>query len=356
MRQSFRSLLPFTLLTVAAVGQTTAIFPPDYGSIADGPFSSANLPLAYGTSRVQFVYDAASMTVPVGHQISKIGFREDGSYTILQNGRSLQLEIRIGYTTYASNNITSTFDNNWASPPTTVFPAGLFVLPNLHDASAPLTNGRFNITITPFTYNPPAGQNLLVEYRIYGTSGGGAPFTYHLDRADYVSPVVNGPAGCPHTSGTAAQVVSPVRPGLYYSSTINSAPAASPCVLALNVGAPLVTPFPLGAVFGGISPSCLGQLSPAGLATLGGTTGGSGYVNWSFPIPNNLQFAGVTVSSQGLFLDFFSPGGLVVSNGSQVTTGTTPRAAAVYVNWPPTTSTTGSVLYNYCPVTFFTHN
>lgn len=356
MRSSRSAIFAALLLSGAAVAQTASVFPPDYGSIPDGPFNSPNLPFAYGTSRVQLVYDTASMTVPIGHSITKIGFREDGTVTSLITGRSLQLEVRMGYTSYASNTLTGTYDNNWASTPTTVFGPALFVLPNLHDPAAPLPNGRFDLTITPFTWSPPAGQNLLIEYRIYGTSGGGAPFSYYLDRADYVSPVVNGPAGCPHTTGTAVQTVSPVRPGLYYDSTISSGPAASPCVLAMNIGTPLVAPFPLTGVFGGIGPLCTGQVSPVGLATLGGTTGGSGYANWSFFIPNNLAFSGVVISTQALFLDFFSPGGIVVSNGAQVTTGTNPRASALYVNGPPTTSTTGSLANNYCPVTFFTHN
>jgi hypothetical protein len=347
-------LLPF-LLAVSAVAQT-AIFPPDYGTIPDGPFNSPNLPLANGTSRVQFVYDTESMTVPVGHQITAIGFRQDGAFTTLTNGRSLQLEVRMGWSTFRAATLTSTFDNNFAATPVTVFGPALFVLPNLHDNGAPLPNGRFQVSITPFTFSPPPGQNLLVEYRIFGTSGGGAPFNYFLDRADYVSPVVNGPAGCPHSSGTAVLTVDPTRPGLYYNATMTTGPAASPGLLALNVGAPLATPFPLSAVFGGVAPACTGQVSPTGLATLGGLSGSSGYCNWSFFIPNNLAFNGLTISSQALFLDFFAPGGLVVSNGAQVRTGTNPRASACYVNGPPTTSATGSLAYNYCPVTFFTHN
>jgi hypothetical protein len=305
---------------------------------------------------VQFVYDAASLSVPVNHQITKIGFREEPSFTTLLPGRSLQLEVRMGYSTFGSNNLSSTFDNNFAAPPVTVFGPALFVLPSLHDAANPLTNGRFGITIAPFTYAPPAGQNLLVEYRILGTSGGGAPFNYYLDRADYVAPVVNGPAGCPHTTGTAVLTLDPVRPGLYFNATMTSGPAASPGLIALNIGAPMAAPFPLTAAFGGINPACTGQVSPAGLYTFGATAGTSGYANWSFLIPNNLVFANVPISAQCLFLDFFSPGGLVVSNGAQVTTGTNPRASACYVNGPPTTSLVGSVALNYCPVTFFDHN
>jgi hypothetical protein len=355
MRSPVHCLLAIATAAVAATAQT-AVFPPDYTNVAEGPYNSPNLPLAYGTSRVQVVFDAPSIAVPSGRQISRLAWREDGTFTSLVAGRSLQLEVRMGWSTYNSTNLTSTYDNNFASPPTTVFGPALFVLPALHDPAAPLPNGRFGIDITPFNYTPPAGQNLLIEYRIFGTSGGGAPFNYYIDRADYVSPVVNGPAGCPHSSGTAALVFDPVRPGLYFSGTVTNGPAAAPGVLALNVGNPLVTPFPLATVFPGVGASCTGQVSPAGLATLGALTGGSGYANWSFLIPNNLAFAGLVISGQGLFLDFFSPGGLVVSNGAQVTTGTNPRCCWLYTNSPPTTATTGSLYANYAPVTFFTHN
>jgi hypothetical protein len=350
-----RVLLSLALLAASGVGQTV-VFPGDYTAIPDGPFNSPNLPLAYGTSRVQFVYDAAGFGVPAGHQITRIAFREDGAFTSLVPGRSLQLEVRMGWSTFSASNLSGTFDNNYAAPPTTVFGPTLFVLPALHDAGAPLPNGRFGIDITPFTYSPPAGQNLLIEYRIFGTSGGGAPFTYYLDRADYVSPVVNGPAGCPHSSGTAVLTVDPTRPGLYFNANMASGPAASPGLLAVNIGTGLTPPLPLSTVFAGVSPTCTGQVSPLGLVTLGAVAGGSGAANWYFLIPNNVQFSGLVISSQCLFLDFFSPGGLVVSNGAAVTTGTNPRASTCYVNGPPTTALTGSVATNYCPVTFFTHN
>lgn len=355
MRSPTHCLLAVVTTAVAATAQTV-VFPPDYTNVAEGPHSSPNLPLANGVSRVQVVFDAPAVAVPVGRQITRLSWRQDGTLTSMITGRSLQLEIRMGWSTYGSSTLTSTFVNNFASAPVTVFGPALFVLPNLHDPAAPLPNGRFGVDITPFGYSPPAGQNLLVEFRVFGTSAGGAPFTYYLDRADFVSPVAAGPAGCPHSSGTGALTFDPVRPGLYFNGTMTTGPAASPGVLAINVGNPLVTPFPLGGAFPGIAASCTGQVSPAGLATLGALTSSSGYANWSFLIPNNLAFAGLVISGQGLFLDFFSPGGLVVSNGAQVTTGTNPRCAYLYVNGPPTTSTTGSLSPNYAPVTFFTHN
>lgn len=347
--------LTLPVLLGYATAQQTAIFPPDYVGVAEGPLNSINLPLAYGTSRVQMVFDTVSMSVPVGQQISAIGWREDTQVTSMNAGRSLQLEVRVGYTTYTAANITSNFDNNWAGTPTTVFGPALFVLPNLRDPNAPLPGGRFNLSVTPFTFAPPTGQNLLVEFRIYGTSGGGSPFTYFLDRADYVSPVASGPAGCPHTTGTANLSFEPTRPGLFFSASVTTGPTVSPCALALNLGSPLATPYPLTSLFAGISPACTGQV-PAPFSAFSNTTGGGGTASWGFLIPNNIAFSGMVISGQALFLDFFSPGGVVVSNGRQVTLGTNPRGTIVYANQPPTSATSGSISRNYVPVTFFTHN
>ncbi len=350
------SLLPFVLLCTAAFAQTTAIFPDEYAAVAEGPFNSPNLPLANGTSRNQCLYEGVDLQVQSGHQITKLGFRQDATTTTMNLGRSLQLEVRMGYSTYTAATMTTTFDTNYHVPPITVFGPALFVLPNLRDPANPLTDGKFFLTLTtPFNY-VPAGRNLIVEYRVFGTSGGGSPFTYILDRADYYSVVTNGPAGCLHSGGgPTVLTTTPTRPGLYYDTTVTNGPTNAPAVLALSLGAPLAPAYSLGPIFAGISPTCTGQLSPVGLATLGGTTGGSGYANWYFVIPNNQAFNDYAISSQGLFLDFFAPGGLVVSNGAQVITGTNPRTSIVYAAGAPTALPTGSKLANYCPVAFFVH-
>jgi hypothetical protein len=188
-------LLPFALLATAAAAQAVAIFPDEYIAVTEGPNNSPNLPLAGGTSRVQVLYEAIDIAIPSGHQITKLGFREDDTITTMDTGRTINVEIRMGYSTFTAANVTTTFDNNYAGPPVTVLTQQNVVLPNLRDIGAPLPNGQFFITLgTPFTYAPAAGQNLLVEYRIFGNSGGGTQWNYRLDRADYYSIVTNGPA------------------------------------------------------------------------------------------------------------------------------------------------------------------
>jgi hypothetical protein len=237
-----------------------------------------------------------------------------------------------------------------------VFGPAALVLPNLHDIANPLPNGQFFITLTtPFSY-VPAGRNLVVEYRVFGNSGGGTVWNYRLDRAEYYSPVVNGAAGCPHSgSGMPTLTVQPTRPGLSYSAALTTGPGNSPGLLALSLGSTLLPPYPLTAVFAGINPACTGQISPLNIATLSATTGGTGSASWSFLIPNNPAFADFYITGQALFLDFFAPGGIVVSNGAQVLTGARPRSTILTAAGAPTVVTTGALNVNYCPVAFFEH-
>lgn len=348
-------VLPATLVLGAALSaQTIVPFPSEYTAVPEGPYNSYNLPLAYGTSRVMCIYDRVDVAVPVGTSIRRLGFRQDGDITTQHNGRGLQLEVRMGYTQNGYANADSTFDSNYAGSPVTVFGPALFTLPNLRDPASPLTDGRFFITLTtPFPYNPGT-NNLVVEYRVLGTSGGGSSFNYALDRADFFAPVVNGPAGCPHLAGgPAVLTVQPVAVNSYYSSSLAQAPANSLCVLALNAGSQLAAPFSLQPVVAGIGPACMGQVSLAGTQALTTFTDSSGNAFWSFLVRNNPAFNDVFVSSQCAIFDFFAPGGVVVSNGVQVQIGIAPRTAIIYGQGPPGTLTTGSVYPRYCPVAFF---
>ncbi|MBL8734672.1 MAG: hypothetical protein JNN13_20010 [Planctomycetes bacterium] len=351
-------LLTIPVLLATAAAQSPAIFPSDYSNVAEGPLNAANIPLSSGTSRVMLLYDTADLTVPTGHQITSLGFRQDGTLTTMDAGRTLQLEIRMGYTDRTHTTMLTNFDNNYVSTPVTVFGPTTFVLPNLRDAANPLPNGRVTIPLTTlFTYSPAAGQNLLVEYRVFGTSGGGAAFNYRLDRADYYSPITYGPAGCPHSGGgTPSLTVQPTRPGLSYSCSMSTGPANSVGVLAINAGMHLAPAYPLAPVFQGINPACLGQMDPTNMVLLSGSSSASGAATWSFTIPNDEAFAKFPISSQALFLDFFAPGGLVVSRGAEVLTGMRPHCSSLTAAGAPTVVTTGSVSQFYCPVAFFGFN
>jgi hypothetical protein len=228
------------------------------------------------------------------------------------------------------------------------------VLPNLRDAASPLPGGQFFLTLTtPFVY-APNGRNLVVEYRVLGNSGGGTSFNYRLDRADFFSPVVAGAAGCPHSGGpTPALTASPVRIGATLNLTGTAGPANSFALAVISIGNRLVTPYPLDAVFPGIAPTCLGQLAPGTLATLGVGTSATGGFTFSYAVPNQVALNDLWLSHQAVLLDAFAPGGVAVSNGVEVQVGIRPRASIVAAQGPPTV-TTGTLNANYAPVAFFT--
>ncbi|MFK7739041.1 MAG: hypothetical protein AB8H80_01865 [Planctomycetota bacterium] len=346
----------WALLCAPVLAQSPTIFPSDYTAVPEGPFNSPNLPLARGTSRVQCLYDAADLQIPSGNSITRIGFREDTTTTSTDVGRALQLEVRMGWSNEDHQTMGTNFDNNYATTPVTVFGPALFTLPDLRDASAPLANGQFFVDLaSPFAYTPN-GRNLVVEYRIFGTSGGGSQFTYRLDRADYYSTVSYGPAGCQHASGGPPNLtVQPTRPGLSFATSVNSGPTNAPAFLAVALGSGVAQPYSLAPIFPGISSACQGQLDPLGIAVLSGSTGNSGAESWSFPIPNLPQFSKFDISSQAIFLDFFSPGTVVVSNAGSVLTGLRPRTTIIAANGVPTTVTSGSRSLHYAPVAFFEH-
>jgi len=346
--------LPLFLLAAGLAAQSTSIFPSEYTAVAEGPNSSANLPLANGTSRSLIVYDAADVTVPTGHSITQLGFREDATTTTLDNGRALQLEIRMGYTTLSPSSLSTTFDSIYDGAPTTVFGPTLFTLPNLRDAANPLPNGQLFITLTtPFAY-APAGRNLVVEYRVFGNSIGGVAFNYRLDRADFYSPVVTGAPGCQHSGNNVTQLTtSPVRTGGYVYLNGANSPANSFAVIAVGVGTQLVSPYPLGVLFPGIQASCTGQMDLTNLATIGVGTSAQGSFSPYYQVPNNPVFNDLWLSHQAIVLDVFSPASIVTSNGVALQVGILPRSSILYANGLPSTTTTGTVSANYCPVAFF---
>jgi hypothetical protein len=345
------SVLAFAL---AASAQSPATFPSDHATIPNGSSGLNWFPYSYGVSRMMAVYESWDIQVPSGHQITRIGFRADG--TIQALGKSLQLQVRMGQTDRTAATLQSTFDNNWFGTPTTVFGPALFTLPDLNNPASPNPDGPLVwLTLTtPFTYDP--SRNLLIEWRILANSNGGAAFSYQLDRATFESPIVTGPLGCQHSGNQIPDLESrDTKIGTNWITDLYQAPASQPVFLLVNVGGSLVTPYPLSPVFAGMPAACQGQLLPTNLAILNGVANSSGYANWQVPIPNNLAFNDLRLSSQALCLDFFAPGGGVVSNGDQIDIGVDPAMTLLY-HQGSATNHTGTLQPNYGVVTLFAYN
>lgn len=344
-------LIPVLALACGLQAQNIATFPSDHATIPVGYASQSTFPYSYGVSRVMVVYEAWDVTVPNGHQITRIGFRAHGTTVAL--GKSLQLEVRMGTTQQTATTLLTNFDNNYFAPPTTVFGPALFTLPDLNSGLNPIQYVWLTLT-TPYTFD--ASKNLIVEWRITANNNGGASFSYPLDRANFQSPIVTGPLGCMHSGNQIPHLESRTTKvgGTWYDDLTN-APAGQAVVLFLNLGAPLQSPFSLTPFIPSINPACMGQVSLQNLYTMASTATAQGTRTFSIPIPNNRGFNDLRFTSQAVCFDFFAPGGVVVSNGDQMQIGIDP-AMTVLWNSGSATATTGSAYRNYGIVTLFDHN
>ncbi|MBK8100669.1 MAG: hypothetical protein IPK26_26575 [Planctomycetes bacterium] len=346
-------LLGLFAATACVLAQTVT-FPSDHTAIPDGSTSQNWFPYSYGISRMQAVYERWDLGIPAGRMITRIGFRADPN--VVSFGRSLQLEVRMGRTNRDADTLDPTYAANWAATPTTVFGPALFTLPDLNNPMNPNPGGPnawLNLT-TPIAM--PASGNLLVEWRILANNNGGASFPYELDVATFVSPIVQGVPGCPHSGNQVPTLQSqPVHVGGAWYDQLYGAPASQFALLVVNVNSPLTTPFPLSAFVPGISPSCQGQVAPGNLFTLGAFTDGGGGAWFTTAIPNDRLFNDTILATQAVCFDFFAPGGIVVSNAEQVQIGIDP-ASSVLWSQGDANATTGSVYYHWGPVTLFAHN
>jgi hypothetical protein len=350
---AFRSCV-LLATTLALPAQAPVVFPSDHATVTNGSSSVTWFPYSYGISRQMAVYESWDLGIPAGHQITRIGFRADG--TTIAYGESLQLQVRMGQTDRTAQSLLNNFDNNWFGTPTTVFGPAVFAMPDLNNVLSPNPDGPIIwLTLTtPFTFDP--SRNLLVEWRVFANTNGGASFSYALDVGSFLSPVVSGPLGCQHSGGQIPDLESrPTKVGGTWYNDLYQAPANQPVILFLNVGLPLTAPFSLAPLFAGIPAACTGQVSPISLFSLTQVTGSSGYELFSVPIPNDRVFNDLLLSSQAFCFDFFQPGGVAVSNGDQVQIGIDPAMTVLY-HQGSATNPTGSLYQNFGVVTLFDHN
>lgn len=346
-----RSFLPSLCLFTAAVAQSVAVFPSDHTNIQNGGYSSGMFPYSFGISRMQSVYDAWDLQVPAGHQITAIGVRQEGSST--STGCGLQLEVRLGETTFDSGTIPSGMDANFTSPPVTVFGPAPFTLPDLTPATTAMPIW-VHLT-TPYTYQ---GGNLLVEWRIHSNTLGNASWFYYLDAATHVMPVHDGPTGCPNANNQQSQLsTTDAAPlGGTWRLDIWHGPPNTFGLLMVAFGRPLVAPYSLQSLLTGISPACLGQIDLSSpLLTTGLVTDVGGGSPFFIPLPaDRLAWHQASLSMQAIMLDPAAPGSAVVTNGEEVQFGVRP-ANTMLVGPGSASATSGLVYRNYGLVTLFQH-
>jgi len=343
---SARILTATALLSCALAAQGTATFPSDHASIVNGASSTYWFPYAYGVSRIQAVYESWDLTVPAGHAITRIGFRQDGNTA--STGHQLQLQVLMGPTDKTAADITSTYASNYFAPPTSVFGPALYTLPSL--TSSTTGNIVWLQLTTPFT--PPVGHNLLVEFVVIANNNAGAAFSYYLDAANFVSNITSGSPGCPHSGNQTPHLLSRATEvgGPWYCD-LSQAPANQLVVWFINFGQ-MVPQYPLSPFIPGIAPTCMGQVALTNLATVTATTSANGSHLFSANVPNSRFYNDLIITSQVACLDFFAPGGVAVSNAYQMQIGIEPAMSVLY-SQGSSTATTGSVSRNYGVITLF---
>lgn len=142
-----------------------------------------NIPFSWRPTRYQQVFLGSEL--PRVRLIRGLGLRQDNGFRGYR-GREIDLEIKIGYTTFDHQTVTNTFASNFnATPaPITVFPRAKFKLPDM-PGTLPTDPNVFFIQI-PFSRTftwVGTNRNLLIEVVVYGNNNGNNLFTFPLDAA-----------------------------------------------------------------------------------------------------------------------------------------------------------------------------
>ncbi len=335
-------------LAASAIAQTTAVFPSDHATVPNGAFGEPQAPFGYGISRMMIGLEGWDLAVPVGHSITAVGFRQDGVQAT--TGCTLQLEVRMGYTNRTSDTFSGALDTNYSAPPVTVFGPAPFVLPSL-----PSSPGGAPVMVplsTPFVY---AGGNLVVELRISGNSNGNGSFIYYVDRASFVSPVVNGQQGCLSSTMLRTRLTAdPTQVGDVYRATVTNLVPNGIGMFFATLDAMPASTFPLTPWVPGVDPECVGQIALANAAVVPFIANASGSAAMAFSVPNSITWYHQVVTAQVAAADFGVVGGLTASNAAQVTCGILP-ANVLVIGQGAADAALGNVYARFGLVMLFEH-
>jgi len=150
-------------------------------------------PFFNNSVRYQQVYSASQFPSSMGPlQITQIAFRPDGSVTdpnLIIIFNSVQMDLSTTSTTPST--LSTVFGDNVGADNTTVFDSFVFLnVPVTGPAGGP-KDFTVVFNLTPFIYDPSAGD-LLLDVRAFQSGGGisasldaasGSPFTAHIDAA-----------------------------------------------------------------------------------------------------------------------------------------------------------------------------
>lgn len=344
--------LPLALLTSLVTAQFDATFTtfgsgcPGTGSglgtrtilpaAASTSFGSGNtIPLGWSPNRYQQVLLGSEL--PNAFTMAALSLRQPHLGPVAHNF-TIDVEIKIGYTTRWSTGLSPTFANNWdVASPTIVLPRTLVDLPDQPTAS-PTSPQQFLVTIpwtSTFDWVPQAGRNLLIEITVFTNSIGGGIYGYPIDNTSGTWSLYGTPETATIANGGPVRgfglvmgfeaLTNTAVPRLFSDDTpqigntfrvrVDQATPSTVAVLALGWsntswnGTPL--PWSLGALG---APGCAVLAEPALTNLL--VIGAAGTGNVQYTLPNQLQALGSSFYNQALVFDpVANPLGLVVSNG-----------------------------------------
>jgi hypothetical protein len=338
-------LVPVLLLAPSAIAQTTTIFPSDFAS-REGDSYQPYGPLSSGIARTQTVYDRRDLPIAAGRRITHVGFRQDSNTA--STGKSIQLAIYMGGTTFDATTMTGTFDNNYnGTARTLVFGPAVVALPNF---TAQTTQQTFDLQLTaPYTVR--ANENLVVEFVVTANNNANQSFAWYIDEGSFYSATTSFGTGCQTSAGQVPQLtVSPYSYlGTYLSYSLTRAPASS--LVWINLDFLNNSPIDC-APFG--APGCTLLVQPRIAVSATGSTGGSASFNFLLPADPAL-FHAVVYAQSAIFDLFANSLGFAFSNGTEITIGMYPLATRVVASGNASAAT-GSVQRNSTPITRFRSN
>jgi hypothetical protein len=197
------------LLLCGPLARADAIVVPNTVATAEGNDSNFG-PFFDNSVRYQQVYSASQFPSSTGPlRITQIAFRPDGSVTdptLIILFDSVQIDLST--TSSTPGTLSTVFANNVGADDATVFNSFVFAHATVAGPSGGPDDFTVTFDITPFTYDPSAG-NLLLDVRAFESGGGisapfdaesNSPFTAHVDAAS-----ISATSGSPFAIGLVTQ-------------------------------------------------------------------------------------------------------------------------------------------------------
>lgn len=304
-------------------------------AVANTSWGSGNaIPLGWSPNRFQQFFLGSEL--PSAMTMASLALRQPHTGPTAA-GFSVDLDIKVGYTSRWAGTISSTFAANWdLGSPVQVLPRSVVVFPDQH--TVPQVFSEMVVTIpwpVHFDWVPQPGRNLLVEITVYGNSVGSGIYGYPIDNVSGTYGQWGTPANATTANGGAVRAFGPVMafgawtqtavPRVYSTGTpqigdtfrvrIAQARAAAPVLLLMGLGISSCQGLPLPLDLGAYgAPGCSLLIDPFDTQVVVSNASGQG--SFQYSIPNNIYALGLHFYEQAFPAD---PGanalGLAASNG-----------------------------------------